>query len=246
MGDLALRLAHGPRRQQLTVGTLNVGKAPAGEVVKVARECDALALQEMSDGADIVKALREDGFRIVSGPEGTGQPATPLAYDPATLELHAPIRELLLPRKFVGPGAGPAWSKPKWFVGARFVHKPTGRLVVYGSVHNLASQYLPLRRRYAMTFSTALVKVLNDRAAITLVGGDFNAQPTDATLAPLRDAGWTCNHMEGKKRGTHGRRAIDGVWWRRNDKRIRFDRHQVRATRSDHDAVIVTFDIKEK
>lgn len=235
--------------QTITLGTHNIGRAKMAEVAQVAAECDALALQEASDANRIVlrKHLERFDLRLLDHDAGVGAPATPLIYDPATLRFEAKVVRLLLPSRWVGVGAGPSRSKPKWFVGGRFLHRPTGRQIVYGSVHNLASQWNPIRRRYATELNQHLARLLEDRKAITAVGGDFNIKPSGPSTAPLRKAGFRCNQTAAAREiKTHGSWGPpDQVWWQ-PDERIRFGGHRAIRTGSDHDALLVELEIKER
>lgn len=238
------RPAHG--WQALTVGTLNLGNARVSEVVKIARQCDVLCLQEAGDRADVKQALRREGFTVLDGDGKAGQSSTPLAFDPATMRLVRPINILLLSRRWIGRGAGPSRNKPKHLVGGRLVHKPTGRRIVALSTHLPPTQGQPLRRRAAQQMSRKIATTLGKRKAIVLVGMDANAVPGKPGIRPLAAAGWTWTQAQ-QPLGTHGKRGIDGIWWRKRDhSRLRFARAEAIRSHSDHRAVVAVFRVKER
>lgn len=237
------RPAHG--WQTLTVGTLNLGNARVSEVVKIARQCDVLAMQEAGDRDDVKRALRKEGFVVLDGDGKAGQSSTPLAFDPATMRLVRPINILLLSRRWIGRGAGPSRNKPKHLVGGRLVHKPTGRRIVALSTHLPPTQGQPLRRRAAQQMSRKIATTLGKRKAIVLVGMDANAVPGKPGIRPLSPF-WTWTQAQ-QPLGTHGKRGIDGIWWRKRDAhRLRLLDVTTIRSRSDHDAAVATFQIKER
>ena len=81
----------------------------------------------------------------------------------------------------------------------------TGRVVIFGSAHNVATQGKPLRARAALRFTSTLVKLGVARKATIACGADWNAEQDDPSLRPLRKAGWIFS----AKRPTHGKRSID-------------------------------------
>ncbi len=198
----------------LTLVTFNRGNRNTfAELRDVVARADAAALQEMgaAEQQNWLDRLGEDpAFVVIRFPETTGAPSTPLVYKPAELRVLERIKVSLLPRQYVGPGAGPDYNKPKWFVGAKFEHRDSGRHVILGSIHNVASQHNDLRREAALKFNRNLMDGLDGRDVLTIVGGDWNAERDDASLAPVRARNWKFT----PKRTTHGEsRAIDYFTW---------------------------------
>lgn len=235
-----------PGWQTIKVATQNAGNMTPAQAVKVAREADVVCWQEMGDRADIVRALRADGLKVWTGRGKPGQASTPISWHPTTLRAKARITIPLLGAVRWGRGAGPSVAKPKHLIGARFVHLPTRRRVIVCSTHLPPTQGRPLRRRAAQTMSRKIAAALGDRAAIVLVGMDANATRGKPGIRPLEAVGWTWTQAE-QPTPTHGKRGIDGIWWRKRDRaRLRLVDVRTIPSKSDHDAAVATFQIKEK
>lgn len=191
-------------RVAINLVTFNVGDASYNDIKRVVDSGDVAALQECGDRAWVLDKLLAEGYGVIA-PQILGAPSTPLIYDKTKLAFQREVIFQLLPKTKVGPGAGPSVSKPKYFVGGLFEVLGTGRLVIIGSAHNVATQGKPLRARAALRFTSALAKLGVARKATILCGSDWNAEQDDPSLAPLRKAGWALT----PKRPTHGRRSID-------------------------------------
>lgn len=229
----------------LRVGSWNIGNGSREDLLEVMGVCDALALQEASDRDDYMTLLREHGYDVIR-PELPGAPATPLVYDPEQLEFKKLICELMLPSTFVGRGPGPEHSKPKYIVGARFKHIPTGRRVTIVSTHLVSGQDSPLRRSAADRHLINIRQLFWNRHGRIVVCGDFNREPEKVSLGPF----WHNNHEVLGYIPTHGHRSIDQVWMKHQGfsgmlhrTRMRFSQQRTFSNRSDHDALLVTFDI---
>ena len=99
------------------------------------------------------------------------------------------------------------------------------------------------RDRVAYDDARKVAEFFEGFRGLSAVMGDWNSVAQDDSLAPLRDQGWTCNQLDGKRIPTHGRWAPDHVWWRK-DKRISYVRQvALDGTRSDHRPLLVTFEL---
>lgn len=227
----------------ITLAAWNIGKAD--QLPRLF--ADAIALNEAGDqwdAGEIIAQAQAAGFRIITGAK-PGQSSTPLAWHPEALELVKVRRFLLAERQYVGPGKGPRMLKTKWLIGGLFRHRATGRLIWIFAVHYVATQGKRRRRRVAIHMSSR-IRLFGARVRRpVMVLGDYNALPDSPTLRPLRKAGWRVNHRLGRLLRTHGRRAIDHVWWEPRHW-LRFVRHFTVRTESDHDAIVVEFQLKPR
>lgn len=231
----------------LALATWNIG--PAKHLPQELRDRipAAVAIQEAGDQwgpHDIIALLRRVGYRLITGTE-PGQSSTPLAYDPARLRLVKVKRYLLAQAQQAGPGAGPDRIKQKWAIGGLFEILDTGRFVWIFSEHWVASQQHRRRFRIALAMANRVVLLGHRLRRPVFRMLDANAIPSSNALAPLRAAGWLLNQTVGRLIGTHGKRAIDQVWWQAR-RWIRFITHEVIDTASDHDLVIAWFAIKTR
>lgn len=222
----------------LAITTWNWGNGTREDLLEIARDCDAVCLQEASDRSRPLGKIDErDRFEVIR-PKVLGAPATPVVFKPHRLELLEPFHRLLLPTRYIGPGAGPDHNKPKYVVGGKFRHIESGRIVRIGSTHIVPTQGNPMRRRAAVDHMKALHRYM-DRPIPSFVGADWNQLPNRVEMP-----GWTGDPLEAKVNfGTHSHRQIDMVWWRR-DKRVRFLNHREIENGSDHAAVRVEFQIR--
>jgi hypothetical protein len=229
-----------PKHKILDLGTFNVGSANKDQIISSLIGSDATVLQEMSDQDAVVKAIEEEGWGVIR-PDLPGAHATPLVYNRATLQLIRPVVFRLLNAQHVGPGAGPSRSKDKYFVGGLFAVKGTRRKVLIGGQHNLASQGLPLRKRLALQFTTALNSGLVKRVWAVFIGGDWNAQQGGPSLNPLHAAGWHFTDQH----DTHGKRGIDFWIWKdrkRAGSIVTYRKSVIHSGGgSDHEAYIARF-----
>lgn len=227
----------------VTVATWNAGKGREADLLNLLGVADLIALagQEWGDRGDLTDEARGEGCTVLTGDRGLS--STPVIVPPH-VHVGREVEHVIVPRRYVGPGAGPSRSKAKGVVGARLRVTP-GTAVGVASTHLVASSYRPLRRRAAADHIAGLVGLFDRRRIIPwLLCGDFNTAPDSRLLRPLYAAGWTNTHREGGVLPTHGRRAIDYVWWRRSP-RVEFLGHETLSTHSDHQALVAHFKIKE-
>ena len=226
----------------ITVATWNAGPGKVDDLRGLLDIPDLIALagQEWGDRSNLTALAIAKGWHTLTGEGHKGLKSTPLLVAP-----HAQVRhELALPilgRRYIGPGAGPDHNKPKGAVGAR-VHAG-GPVVGVASTHLVASSYRPLRSEAAADHIAGLLRAFDHRRVPWFLCGDFNTTPDNRLLRPLYAAGWTNTHREGGTLATHGRRAIDFIWWRK-DPRVRFLGHRTVATHSDHRALVARFEVR--
>lgn len=234
------------RHTTLQLSTWNVGRGSLSNFVNILESTDALALQEAGDQTRLLRAARNLHRRVLNGTGRPGQSSTPLIYNPSELRLRRPFVEATAARQYAGPGAGPSTLKPKWLIGGEFVHRDSGRVVTIVSTHYVASSYRPVRHRIARHQTAATVRAFARTKHLAFLMGDFNTTPTRSLLQPLFAHGWTTDQGVAARRiGTHGRRAVDQVWWQR-DGSVRLVRHWRVRTRSDHDALLTQFSLAER
>ena len=231
----------------ITVATWNAGPGRVDDLRGLLDIPDLIALagQEWGDRShDLSAAAKRLDWHEIDGkidgqPHHKGLSSTPVFAAPHA-EVRHEMAKLLLPRRFIGIGAGPDHNKDKGIVGGR-IHD--GVTVGVLSTHIVASVFHPLRRKAAADEIRGYGEHLNHRQIPWFLCGDFNMKPTSRLLRPLYAAGWTNTHREGGTLATHGRRAIDFIWWRK-DPRVRFLGHRTVATHSDHRALVARFEVR--
>jgi hypothetical protein len=223
----------------LVVATWNTGAGGGAPALRrLLRTADVIAAQEWGDRDSLRRVARRHGWRVIDG-RRPGQTKTPLLYDPAALHLRHRIARHLVGPAWVGPGAGRSDRMgPKWAIGGRFGFH--GRAVVVASTHVLPSLYRPRRRAMGAAHVRRLVATMGGPGA-RFIAGDFNATPGHPVLRPLPAAGWTHTHRT-RLLPTHGRRAIDFVWWKRRPG-VRLLDVRTMPNGSDHHALIATYRI---
>lgn len=219
--------------------TQNIGPANPQDILELADKTAILALQEAGDRGAIKTQLRRRGFGVINPSRFKGATSTPLVYDPNKVKLLRERVILTSRAQYAGPGAGPDRVKSKYLVGGSFKDLSTGTKFRAFSTHYVASSYTNLREKIALIESRAFAKRFHKGNIPTFVLGDFNAVPHDNVLAPLYANGWT-NDEEFGNLHTHGKRAIDYIWWLKNS-RVRFYGHSTIRTSSDHNAVVAEF-----
>ena len=235
-------MSAGPTR--IVLATWNAGRGGTGRDLRgLLRnyQPDALAGNEWADRHELLLLAKIRGYRALVGDGDPGEASTPVFASPDTRVRHE-VSRLLLPRQSIGPGAGPDRNKPKSIVGGLLSEQGTVFGVV--STHLVASQQHERREEAADDQVRGLLDKLDHRHFPWFVLGDFNTTPDDpnGVLRPLYARGWTNTHRQGGVLATHGHRAIDYVWWRR-DPRVRFVGHEAVRTHSDHRALVATFEV---
>lgn len=225
----------------LRLTTWNVGRGTWRNLAEVMAYSDVVGCQEMSDRHDLVEYALAVGWQVVRFDDQPGQAATVLLVAPHVKVLRA-IALPMLARRYVGRGAGPDHNKPKWSVGA-LLRKDR---VIFGAVstHLVASQHRKLRRQAAERHVRHLVERFGDRHFPWFVladcNEDYRRRRRPRALAALYRAGWTNTHKLRRRLRTHGRRAIDYVWWPAS-RRVNLLTHRTIPTSSDHRALRALF-----
>jgi endonuclease/exonuclease/phosphatase family metal-dependent hydrolase len=224
----------------LTLGTWNAGPGSVVDLHHLLDTVHILAGQEMSDRDNFADMARRSGRLVIRGKE-PGQSATPLYVDARKCVIsHAVMRPMLGGKPvWVGEGAGPATMKPKWAEGGKFRANNEVPFIAV-STHLVASQYTRRRRAVARQHIEDLLLAFDHRRVPVFILGDFNATPKSPVLKKLYRAGWTNTHREAKALPTHGKRTIDYIWWKKDD-RVKFIWHETVPTHSDHKALVARF-----
>jgi endonuclease/exonuclease/phosphatase family metal-dependent hydrolase len=163
-----------------------------------------------------------------------GRVRQPIWYDPTVWRKVKGGKALIsLPTRVQWYAAGPRTHAAKHVVWVLLEHRATGQRIVVGNTHLVPSKHLggaagKLYRRQV----GAIVRWLDVQKHPVLLVGDFNGQPGDWELAPLRRRGKCISAP------SHGRgRRIDHIWmfgpWERLRSRALDDRGQ-----SDHKPVL--------
>lgn len=205
----ALWRSRGRDRQLVRIGTWNAGRGTRANLLEILGQVNVLAGQEWGDRGDLTRAAQLAGFRAVRGTL-RGSSSTPVFVGPG-VKIGWTRTILLLGRRFIGPGAGPAFNKQKDAVEVRC--KLRGARFGAASHHVVPTQGRPLRRAAAETMFGRIRVAYAERVAPWFVCGDGNTVPDAPQLDVLYRHGWTNNHREGGALATHGRRPIDYVWW---------------------------------
>jgi endonuclease/exonuclease/phosphatase family metal-dependent hydrolase len=206
----------------------------------------AVAMQEMGDQAFAKEALRDAGYGVY---EGTlmGAPSTPIAWDPKQIEVKRVGTTKLVNKTFVPPeGAGGRTMKQKNLVWIQGRHIESGRLVTVASTHLPPSQYLPVRMLLAIQHIRGSASWVPTMPGLVFIMGDFNTRPDAKVLMPLRKKRMASTHDMLGEVATHGRRAIDFVWFRIAPRRLRAVDHYAKDTHSDHRALVAKFRVEKK
>ena len=230
----------------LRVASWNIGNGTGGDLVTIARTADVICLQEASDRDAMINAFTlANPDWILFRSDAPGAHAVPILVNTTTaglvMEVTAP---LAVPRRFVGRGAGPRFSKPKVIT---HVELDNGTHVL--NTHMIASatrrrRYLGriawlARRRHYRDHIAAIVALADTLDGPVTLCGDFNAEVDFDLIQPLLGFdGWTAE-------GTHGRRAIDHVLHLPDRGLTVTGPTEVIDTASDHAAVVVPFEREE-
>lgn len=219
--------------------------ADADAMLATLDRADWGCLQEMYDQPKTQRRIdRLPDWELLAGKSRM----SPLVYRPSVFELLDEIDLFLLPAK---KRAG-KHNMAKWATGGKFRHKPTGRLMVLLSAHNIQTQYLPVRREAARRHNQRLVDLLDHRKVSVLVGADWNAKRDGRSMTPFNPGPWHTSlgiPTHGKNAPRRGR-AIDGFMFRdRADKPgvLRLESTTTRKIHgSDHLAHYATFEIRSR
>lgn len=210
-----------PNGRHLTIGTINlsvhaVKHRPADlirDLMRVAGMCDVLLIQEAGAARALVQRAARGAHRDVWFGDGkTGQASTPvmvrrtLPYHFRAYELHG--------RRWMGPGAGPDWAKPKFLMVA--VLSIAGERVNVGNIHATPSTYRPLRAALALLQFRRSAQALKRLPGWSFAGGDLNQNRLLERLPLLRP--WRRIGLRSSQRrlgpvSTMKRRAIDDVYF---------------------------------
>lgn len=123
------------------------------------------------------------------------------------------------------------------------VFRYNGRRINVGPYHGVPSIYIPRRARLAREQVSAASAVARRLPGITFIGGDFNMEPDNNILDPMRKAGMHSMQTRYGFKATHGNRAIDDLWWKADPDKVRPRGTRIYEGVSDHNALISTFDI---
>lgn len=167
-----------------------------------------VGLQEGGDQPLVRHVADQWGHTYVAGTGLVGQRSTPMLCSPG-IDVRRVRWQQLLRRVFVGPGAGPDWSKPKWWTRTRLA--VDGVRFGASSWHLLASQQRRRRLVLAMLQARPVVAALRHFRRPYFVLGDLNSDQDQPLSKWLRRHGVTSNHDELGEVATHGRRSIDAV-----------------------------------
>jgi endonuclease/exonuclease/phosphatase family metal-dependent hydrolase len=116
-----------------------------------------------------------------------------------------------LPTVIQREAAGPRRHRGRHLVWVLLEHRVTGHRVVFANVHLVPSKHLggaalALYERQVAGVARWLDASPVAKSAPVVLMGDFNGQPDDPQLRPLRRRGKVISAP------SHGRRAIDHVW----------------------------------
>lgn len=166
-----------------------------------------LAFQEGGDQKWIGDFLRQRRWTFFTG-DKVGQPSTPMATSPG-IKVRDSLWELLLGRVNIGPGAGPAMNKPKWWTRTR--------LSVDGVRFGASSWHIVPSQQNRKRFLAALKQVGPVVSALARIRrpffliGDTNSDNDQPLSRRLVEKGLVSNHDVLGEIPTHGHRSIDAV-----------------------------------
>lgn len=186
-------------------------RADMEHLFKFAGRLSSPAIFCMQEGGDqkwLADMAPEFKYRYLGGHGRAGQASTPMLI-PHRIKIRRKRWIETLGHVFVGKGAGPDYSKPKWFVQDRFI---VGR-VKFGcsSFHATASQQYKRRFLVSIRESRPVVKALMASRQPYFVVGDTNSDDDQPLSRWFRRHGMTTNHRQLGEIPTHGKRSIDAV-----------------------------------
>lgn len=202
--------------------------------------------QETGEADEILRDVRRDtDCHVYQGAGKSGQEKMTILVAAGRGIRGVGFRSHRLTRtdRVVGIGAGPSRTT-KWLHVATFTYGGDRYAAI--DMHQLASQYRPLRKAVARRMSTKAAKIVRDyqaRGFHVILGGDLNNTPGAWTLQPL----YGPLRSGQRRRGpipTHGKhlprrgRAIDDLLWTRDLRCVHFE---ALATPSDHQLVSASF-----
>jgi len=226
---------------QLEVVEWNAGNGTFEDFKRLLDQCEVFFGCEFGDRGGWLRRAENLGWTVLEGNQ-PGSASTPVLVRRG-IKVRRRITIPVLKPQPIGPGAGPDVNKQKNLVGGLLAKgQVNGPPVIFGalSTHVPPSQQHVKRNRAANKMTKNILKAVDNRYWPYLVAGDWNDTPGGDTPRIMYHAGWTNNHIADEIRPTHGRRAIDYVWWQRRVKGQRLvilERSRTYQNRSDHDAV---------
>lgn len=207
-----IRSGRKSRWVDLTLITANMGgRFDALDLEKLFRHAgpdSVIGLQEGGDRPWVKRVAEAAGYTYIGGTGDVGQKSTPTLVGPG-VDVRLVRWQRLLGRLFVGSGAGPDFSKPKWWTRPRLRLKgvPFGA----SSWHLLASQQKPLRMRLAKVQAGPVLRALRKIRRPFFLLGDINSDHDQPLARWLADSGLLTNHDVLGEIATRGHRSIDVV-----------------------------------
>lgn len=223
-----------------TITTWNIGPGgTAADLAGLIRRSDAIALQEAGDQQRMIARVLPRHW----GLSRSEKPYQVLIYNKRKLRLIRTVEYFLTPATNVGDaGAGGPWQGQKRIVGGHFRHPATGRRFSLGCVHLVPTQYIPIRSRLALRQTARIADWTARRRGLTMVAGDYNADPSSSVFNAMRRVGLVNDHGVLGKVGTfRDGRALDHVWYEPRPRRFRPVDHVTIPTASDHRALVMRF-----
>jgi endonuclease/exonuclease/phosphatase family metal-dependent hydrolase len=206
---LQIRNRFGPWVRLLVCSQNMGGKFDEADLGKLLdHEPDVVALQEGGDQKWVEAYARRRGYRLIPDTGRAGQASTPLLVS-EDVRIAASTWVKLLGAVWIGKGAGPDRSKPKWYDRNRLIL--AGVRFGASSIHLTVSQQFRERLRAALVEVSIIDETFDGVGRPMLAIGDSNS----ASGQPLRKAmirkGWTTNAEQLGVLDTMGNRDIDIV-----------------------------------
>lgn len=172
---------------------------------------DVIAVQEGSDQRWLVAVLAEYGYALLVGEPSNqpGQAATPTFVGSRVTIRRDGTWTRLLSAQPIGPGAGPDYSKQKWWLRTHLAID--GIRFGASSWHATASQQFKGRMAAALTETRIWVGIATNLARPMFTLGDTNSDYQQPLTRWILRHGITSNHEQLGEVATHGRRSIDAV-----------------------------------
>lgn len=225
---------------ELVIDSYNIGDGPdadkRADLSRISEFAKVICLQEAGDRTKMLKEWAADnGWVLWYNPVVPGSKSVPILYLRGYGVVSRGAR-MLMPRTYVGAGAGPSWAKAKAATFVRIDNTVIFNTHMTPSATREGREYRFRRLHYRAHVAGLMRLVRNriDREREVVVVGDMNAPPSFQLLRPLREEGLR-QHVD---EDTRHHQIIDQIWSTRG--LVVVKRLVIRQVSSDHHSPVIT------